>query len=85
MSFLGMRISGNCIFIKETTVKIILLFREISVRIAAIRETFEELGLLLVKNRDQLCESKAFSMHCRELDIPRWQSEVIEIIEFSVC
>jgi len=50
--------------------------REISLRITAIRETFEELGLLLVKNRDQLRDIRPFSMHYLELDIPHWQSEV---------
>lgn len=51
-------------------------FRDISLRITAIRETFEELGLLLVKNRDQLQASNAFSIHFSELDIPHWQNQV---------
>ncbi|XP_037051313.1 nucleoside diphosphate-linked moiety X motif 19-like [Bradysia coprophila] len=50
--------------------------REVSLRITAIREAFEELGLLLVKNRDQLRTNSSFSTHCRPVEIERWQNEV---------
>lgn len=48
--------------------------REISLRINAIRETFEEMGILLCRREDQL-DSNAFH-HSKSIDIPYWQARI---------
>ncbi len=60
-----------------------MYFREISLRISAIRETFEELGLLSGKNSQQLRAKNPFSVHRREFDIVHWQNEVMQNIIHS--
>lgn len=57
--------------------------REISLRITALRETFEELGLLLVKNAEQLRASSPFSVHRHDFDVAHWQNEVNQSIKPS--
>lgn len=54
-----------------------VLDREISLRITAVRETFEELGVLICKSRDQFFkENDLFSSSFEQLDIVKWQSLV---------
>lgn len=52
--------------------------RDISLRITAVRETFEELGLLICKNKDQLAttEQIPFSSTVKNFDVKSWQKEV---------
>lgn len=52
------------------------VFRDISLRITAIRETFEELGILICKSKDQLKEPSLFSYISKNFDIAFWQKEV---------
>lgn len=49
------------------------LDREITLRINAIRETFEEVGVLLCKTREQLQKDSLFSNFYTKLDVKRWQ------------
>ncbi|XP_031623758.1 nucleoside diphosphate-linked moiety X motif 19-like [Contarinia nasturtii] len=50
--------------------------RDISLRITAIRETFEELGVLLCKNKEQLKDSNLFSNLKNNFDVDFWQKQV---------
>uniref|UniRef100_A0A182NAU4 Nudix hydrolase domain-containing protein n=1 Tax=Anopheles dirus TaxID=7168 RepID=A0A182NAU4_9DIPT len=50
------------------------LDRNISVRLCALRECFEELGVLLVANRQ--AQETGYSLAKREFDVPSWQSDV---------
>jgi nucleoside diphosphate-linked moiety X motif protein 19 len=53
------------------------LEREISLRLAAIRETFEELGIVLCCKPDEVPKS-VFSTyhHAKDFDIPLWQNKI---------
>lgn len=54
-----------------------VLDREISLRITAVRETFEEMGVLICKSKEQfLKENQLFSNNFEQLDIAKWQSLV---------
>jgi nucleoside diphosphate-linked moiety X motif 19, mitochondrial len=53
-----------------------MIFRDISLRITAIRETFEELGVLLCKNKEQLKDSSLFSNLKNNFDVEFWQKQV---------
>ena len=52
--------------------------REISLRLTAIRETFEELGILLCSQPSSEASTTPFSdyFHDKELDIPFWQKKI---------
>lgn len=54
------------------------LEREISLRITAIRETFEELGVVLCRNHSELNGKSNFSnfFHDKSCDIPLWQKKI---------
>lgn len=54
------------------------LEREISLRLTAIRETFEELGVVLCCPPSQISASSPFSnyFHSKDLDIPAWQHKI---------
>lgn len=54
------------------------LEREISLRIAAIRETFEELGIVLCSPKNEIKENSSFSnyFHSKDCDIPEWQHKI---------
>lgn len=57
-----------------------------SLRITAIRETFEELGILICKNKQQLDEPSLFSNLTNNFDVAYWQKEVIPLRTFlSIC
>lgn len=51
--------------------------RDISLRITAIRETFEELGILICRNKEQLNEPSLFSYLLQNFDVEHWQKKVI--------
>lgn len=53
------------------------LEREVSLRLAAIRETYEELGIVLCSKPSEISKS-AFSTfyHEKDLDIPLWQNKI---------
>lgn len=54
-----------------------ILDREISLRIAAIRETFEEMGILICKTRDQFLQNnKLLTNSFNQVDVSKWQSIV---------
>lgn len=42
----------------------------------AIRETFEEVGILLCKNKDQLAKRELTSLAVENFDVKYWQAEV---------
>lgn len=50
------------------------LSREISLRINAIRETFEEMGIILCRHSSQ-SDSNSFH-HSKSIDIPLWQEKI---------
>jgi nucleoside diphosphate-linked moiety X motif protein 19 len=52
--------------------------REISLRLAAIRETFEELGIALCSPASDTASKSPFSdyFHSKDCDIPFWQQQV---------
>ena len=52
--------------------------REISLRLTAIRETFEELGIALCSNPKSDTSKSPFSdyFHSKDCDIPFWQKQV---------
>lgn len=51
--------------------------REISLRITSIRETFEEVGLLICKNKKQFeDEENKFSNYVKNFDVKHWQEKV---------
>jgi nucleoside diphosphate-linked moiety X motif protein 19 len=52
--------------------------RELSLRINAIRETFEELGIVLCSPRNEILRSSSFSsyFHSKNCDIPLWQHKI---------
>lgn len=50
--------------------------RDISLRITAIRETFEELGVLICKNKEQLKDSNLLSNLVHNFDVAFWQKQV---------
>ncbi|KAL7013517.1 hypothetical protein ACKWTF_015437 [Chironomus riparius] len=52
--------------------------REISLRLAAIRETFEELGIALCSPASDSSKSSPFTdyFHSKDCDIPFWQKQV---------
>lgn len=54
------------------------LEREFSLRICAIRETFEELGVVLCSPKSENTSSSPFStyFHSKDLDIPHWQHKI---------
>jgi nucleoside diphosphate-linked moiety X motif protein 19 len=53
------------------------LEREISLRLAAIRETFEELGIVLCCGPGDVPKGAIASYHhSKELDIPAWQNKI---------
>lgn len=54
------------------------LEREISLRLTAIRETFEELGVVLCKNKSEPNGKSSFStfFHDKSCDIPLWQKKI---------
>lgn len=52
------------------------IFREISLRINAIRETFEEVGILLCRTKDQLHVSGAEGLADIQFDKIHWQKAV---------
>lgn len=58
--------------------------RDISLRITAIRETFEELGILICKNKQQLNDSNLFSNLTNSFDVEFWQKEVNPAPDFIV-
>lgn len=51
-------------------------YREISLRINAIRETFEETGIFLSRNREQLSSSSKEAFYLTGYDIEKWQKAV---------
>lgn len=56
---------------------IVYNFSDISLRITAIRETFEELGVLICKHKDQLHDSSLFSnLVYNNFDVAYWQKQV---------
>lgn len=62
------------IFQKQTQEEI---EREISLRITSIRETFEEVGLLICKNGKQFQDQEnKFSSYVNNFDIKNWQEKV---------
>lgn len=54
--------------------------RDISLRISAVRETFEELGILIAKTQQQLNDRSAadvlYSKAVGQFDVKKWQKEV---------
>uniref|UniRef100_A0A182R0H7 Nudix hydrolase domain-containing protein n=1 Tax=Anopheles farauti TaxID=69004 RepID=A0A182R0H7_9DIPT len=66
-------VSGPRSYIFQTTASD-QLDRNISLRLCALRECFEELGVLLVANRQD--RQTGFSMAKGGFDVPRWQSDV---------
>lgn len=54
-----------------------LLNREISLRLTAIRETFEELGVVLCRDPNSASTSPFSSyLHTKDCDIPVWQQKI---------
>lgn len=51
-------------------------FSEVTSRITAIRETFEELGILLCKTRDNFAQRSLSSHNLHNFDVKFWQKEV---------
>lgn len=65
-------------------------FSDISLRITAIRETFEELGVLICKHKEQLDDSSLYSnlLH-NNFDVAHWQRQVstdlpLQTIEYTL-
>lgn len=50
--------------------------RDISLRLTAIRETFEELGILICKRKEQLSDTRLTSSVVHDFDVEFWQKEV---------
>lgn len=56
---------------------VLFSLRDISLRITAIRETFEELGILICKSKEQLKDSSTiYSNILRNFDVESWQKKV---------
>lgn len=58
-----------------------MICRDISLRITAIRETFEEIGVLVCKTKEQLSDKNSlFAEINQDFDVSFWQNEVCFIV-----
>lgn len=50
--------------------------RDLTLRLNALRETFEELGVLITKSPDEEQNKKGYSGFAKNFDISTWQQKV---------